>query len=60
MPRFEASFFRNVDSKVAYNINASVHNAYSILCQYKCMYSYIYVAINIMYFDAYLECETVN
>ena len=31
MPRFKASFFGKVDSKVAYNINASVHNAYSIL-----------------------------
>ena len=30
MPRFKASFFGKVDSKVAYNINASVHNAYSI------------------------------
>ena len=44
MPRFKASFFVKVDSKVAYNINASVHNAYSILCQYKCRYSYIHVA----------------
>ena len=44
MPRFKASFFGKVDSKVAYNINASVHNAYSILCQYKYKYSYIDVA----------------
>ena len=44
MPRFKASFFGKVDSKVAYNINASVHNAYSILSQYKCKYSYINVA----------------
>ena len=44
MPRFKASFFGKVDAKVAYNINASVHNAYSILCPYKCRYSYIHVA----------------
>ena len=45
MPRFKASFFEKVDSKVAYKINASVHNSYSILCQYiKCKYSYIDVA----------------
>ena len=43
MPRFKASFFEKVDSKVAYNINASVHNAYSILSQYKYKYSYITV-----------------
>ena len=44
MPRFKSSFFGKVDSKVAYNINASIHNAYSILFQYKCKYSYIDVA----------------
>ena len=44
MPRFKASFSGKVDSKVAYNINASVYDAYSILCQYKCKYRYIDVA----------------
>ena len=44
MPRFKTSFFGKVGSKVAYNINASVYNAYSILCPYKCKYSYIDVA----------------
>ena len=44
MARFKASFFGKVGSKVAYNINASVYNAYSILCQYKCKYSYIDLA----------------
>ena len=58
MPRFKASLFGKVDSKVAYNINASVHNAYSILCQYKCKYSYIDVAF--ICFASYLGCERVN
>ena len=49
MACFKASFFGKVDSKVAYNINASVHNAYSILSQYKCKYSYIDVAFIYIY-----------